>query len=234
MSNCKGCRYGFYSGMDNIIGCQYLLHKHEKRGCPARDGCTRFESIDGKPRNMIRREERKMKKLSEENKREIISLRDSGMKVNQIAHRFNVDKSSVYNVLKDYKEHGESCFGNKAPTFEEMHDASMDYDEEAHRYEVTADTDIEAYMVDRNKKEPETAATETGSEQEICEDIPADIVTPSEENVKPVIPQAVIEACWGRKAELEEQIAQEQAVIDDWKRQIAEIDDFLGGVQFEN
>ena len=37
-----------------------------------------------------------------------------------------------------------------------------------------------------------------------------------------------------KQAELEEQIAQEQAVIDDWKRQIAEIDDFLGGVQFEN
>ena len=84
------------------------------------------------------------------------------------------------------------------------------------------------------KKEPETAATETGSKQEICNDIPADIIPEAEENVKPgseeitpVIPQAVIEACWGRKAELKDQIAQEQAVIDDWERQIAEIDDFL-------
>lgn len=33
-------------------------------------------------------------------------------------------------------------------------------------------------------KEPETAATESGSEQETYNDIPADIVTPSEENVK--------------------------------------------------
>lgn len=33
-------------------------------------------------------------------------------------------------------------------------------------------------------KEPETAATESGSEQEIVPNIPADIVTPSEENVK--------------------------------------------------
>ena len=176
-----------------------------------------------------------MKKLSEENKREIISLRDSGMKVNQIAHRFNVDKSSVYNVLKDYKEHGESCFGNKAPTFEEIHDASMDYDEEAHRYEVTADTDIEAYMADRNKKEPETAATVTDSEQETCEDIPADIISDTEENVKseseendePLIPQSVIEACWGRIDDLRQQIAAEQSVIDDWERQIAEIKEFL-------
>ena len=81
------------------------------------------------------------------------------------------------------------------------------------------------------KKEPETAATETGSKQEIGVDIPADIIPEAEENVKPVIsqviPQAVIEACWGRKSELEDQIAQEQAVIDDWKKQIAEIDDFL-------
>ena len=81
------------------------------------------------------------------------------------------------------------------------------------------------------KKEPETAATETGSKQEIGVDIPADIIPEAEENVKPVIsqviPQAVIEACWGRKSELKDQIAQEQAVIDDWERQIAEIDDFL-------
>lgn len=63
------------------------------------------------------------------------------------------------------------------------------------------------------KKEPETAATETGSKQEICVDIPADIITEAEGNVKPVIsqviPQAVIEACWGRKSELKDQIAQE-------------------------
>ena len=86
-------------------------------------------------------------------------------------------------------------------------------------------------IIKYTKKEPETAATETGSKQEICNDIPADIITEAEENVKPVIsqviPQAVIEAFWGRKAELEDQIAQEQAVIDDWERQIAEIDDFL-------
>lgn len=91
-------------------------------------------------------------------------------------------------------------------------------------------------IIKYTKKEPETAATETGSKskQEICNDIPADIIPEVEGNVKPeseeiapVIPQAVIEACWGRKAELKEQIAQEQAVIDDWERQIAEIDDFL-------
>lgn len=175
-----------------------------------------------------------MKKLTEENKREIVSLRDSGMKVNRIAQKFDVDKTSIYNVLKNYREHGENCFGNKAPTFEEMHDASMDYDEEAHRYEVTADTDIEAYMADRNKKEPASAATETGSEQNIMDDNSADIIPETEENVKPesenaepLIPESVIEACWGRIDDLRHQIAAEQAVIDDWERQIAEINEFL-------
>ena len=37
----------------------------------------------------------------------------------------------------------------------------------------------------------------------------------------------LIEDCWGRIDDLRNQIAAEQAVIDDWKRQIAEIKDFL-------
>ena len=83
-------------------------------------------------------------------------------------------------------------------------------------------------------KEPETAATESGSEQEICDNIPADIVTPSEENVKcedkksdTVIPQAVIEACLEKRLSLIAQIEEEQLLIDDWKSQIADINSFL-------
>ena len=50
------------------------------------------------------------------------------------------------------------------------------------------------------EKEPETAATESGSEQEICDNIPADIVTPSEENVKPPhsFSPLVAEAIWAK------------------------------------
>lgn len=84
------------------------------------------------------------------------------------------------------------------------------------------------------EKEPETAATESGSEQEICDNIPADIVTPSEENVKcedkksdTVIPQAVIEACLEKRLSLIAQIEEEQLLIDDWKSQIADINSFL-------
>ena len=90
-------------------------------------------------------------------------------------------------------------------------------------------------IIKYTKKEPETAATETGSEQEICNNIPADIIPETEENVKTVseekdeslIPQSVVEACWGRIDDLRQQIAAEQAVIDDWERQIAEIKEFL-------
>ena len=50
------------------------------------------------------------------------------------------------------------------------------------------------------EKEPETAATESGSEQEICNNIPADIVTPSEENVKPPhsFSPLVADAIWAK------------------------------------
>lgn len=50
------------------------------------------------------------------------------------------------------------------------------------------------------EKEPETAATESGSEQENSTIIPADIVTPSEENVKPPhsFSPLVAEAIWAK------------------------------------
>ena len=57
------------------------------------------------------------------------------------------------------------------------------------------------------EKEPETAATESGSEQEICDNIPADIVTPSEENVKPPhsFSPLVAEAIWRKVEALREE-----------------------------
>ena len=80
------------------------------------------------------------------------------------------------------------------------------------------------------KKEPATVGAVTSSEQENIPNIPADIVTPSEENVKtPTIPLAVKEACLDKIDYLEGEIAAEQAVIDEWKAQIAEIKNFLGG-----
>ena len=144
-----------------------------------------------------------MAKLTEENKRSIITANSAGATVTSLAEKYNVSKSAIYNVIKDFNNRGETA--------------------------LSGETEVDT------EKEPATAATETDSEQEICNDIPADIIPEksedvkpeSEENDEPLIPQSVIEACWGRMDELRNQIAQEQAVIDDWKRQIAEIKEFL-------
>ena len=142
--------------------------------------------------------------ISEEKKREIVQLAMTGAMTHKaIAEKFGIGKSTVWYLVDQFKKSGETA--------------------------LSGDTEVET------KEEPETAATETGSEQEICEDIPADIIPETEEDVKPeseennepLIPQSVIEACWGRMDELRNQIAAEQAVIDDWKRQIAEIKEFL-------
>ena len=144
-----------------------------------------------------------MAKLTEENKRSIITANSAGATVTSLAEKYNVSKSAIYNVIKDFNNRGVIALSG----------------------EIEVDTE----------KEPATAATETGSEQEICNDIPADIIPEksedvkpeSEENDEPLIPQSVIEACWGRIDDLRNQIAAEQAVIDDWERQIAEIKEFL-------
>ena len=140
--------------------------------------------------------------LTEEDKRSIVTANSAGATVTSLAEKYNVSKSAIYNVIKDFNNRGETA--------------------------LSGETEIET------KEEPATAATETGSEQEICNDIPADIipenpedVKPESENAEPLIPQSVIEACWARVDDLRHQIAAEQAVIDDWKRQIAEIKEFL-------
>lgn len=166
----------------------------------------------------------KSPKFSAEEKRSIVTEYNSGATMARVAEKHGTVKSTVYSIVRDYNEHGDAAF---APiTDEELERA---YGNDTPCYEVTGDTDMGAYMADRIKEEPETAATESGSEQENIPNIPADIVTPSEENVKstPAIPQSVKEACWERIANLKEQIAAEQAVIDDWTRQVEEIEAFL-------
>ena len=65
-------------------------------------------------------------------------------------------------------------------------------------YEVTGATDIEAYMADRDRKKPDTVAAVTDSEQEnVCENIPDDIIPETAENVKSdddLLPCAVVDA----------------------------------------
>ena len=141
--------------------------------------------------------------LTEEDKRSIVTANQAGASVTELAAKYNIAKGTVYNIVSEFKKRGETA--------------------------LSGETEVET------KEEPATAATETGSEQEICNDIPADIIPETEENVKtvseekdePLIPQSVVEACWGRIDDLRQQIAAEQAVIDDWERQIAEIKEFL-------
>ena len=141
--------------------------------------------------------------LTEEDKRSIVTANQAGASVTELAAKYNIAKGTVYNIVSEFKKRGETA--------------------------LSGETEVET------EKEPATAATETGSEQETVEAIPADIIPETEENVKPeseendepLIPQAVIGACWGRIDDLRNQIAAEQAVIDDWKRQIAEIKEFL-------
>ena len=148
------------------------------------------------------KEEDEMQKLTEENKRIIITANSAGATVTSLAEKYNVSKTAIYNVIKDFNNRGETA--------------------------LSGETEIET------KEEPATAATETGSEQEICDNIPADIIPENHEDVKPeskenipIIPESVLEACRERRLNLQKDIEDFEASIDDWKRQIEEINDFI-------
>lgn len=121
------------------------------------------------------KEEAKMAKITEEQKREIVQLAmTKAMSHKDIAAKFGIGKSTVWWLVDQYKKSGDTA--------------------------LIGETEIA-------EKEPETAATESGSEQETCNDIPADIVTPSEENVKPPhsFSPLVAEAIWRKVEALREE-----------------------------
>ena len=147
---CVGCAY--YRPLYDNSGesyCNYILDTGEPRGCPA-ENCKEKISM-----------EEYMKKITQEQKQEIIRLRIEGnVPVKAIAEKFHLSKSAVFNIISKWKEHGESAISN-------------------------------------DEKEPDTAATVTDSEQEdVCENIPADIIPEKSENVKPddILPCAVVDA----------------------------------------
>lgn len=185
---CKGCVY-YRSLSENSPYlqhyCNYLLDTGEPRRCPV-------ENCDKK----LTKEEA-MKKLSQDDKQEIIRLRmEQNVPVKIIAEKFHVSKSAVFNIISEWKKHEEA---EAEEIMNELHerDISEAADDDYVCYEVTGDTDIDAYMADRKVKEPDTAATVSDSEQEnTCEDIPADIIPEKSENVKPddILPCAVVDA----------------------------------------
>lgn len=148
---CRGCVY-YRSLSENSPNlqpyCNYLLDTGEPRRCPV-------ENCDKK----LTKEEA-MKKLTSEDKQEIIRLRvEENVPVKLIAEKFHVSKSAIFNIISEWKKHGESAISD-------------------------------------DEKELDTAATVSDSEQEICVEVPADIVPQETENVKPedVLPCAVVDA----------------------------------------
>ena len=142
------------------------------------------------------------KKLTHEQKADMVRLRfEEGMTVAAIAAKYGICKSTAFNVISEYKKHGYTL-----PESEP--EIAYATDEETERatddepcYEVTGDTDIDAYMADRSKKEPAPAATETSSEQESCKDDP--------ENVKrEILPDAVVRAVVDAIEDLNKRIPQ--------------------------
>ena len=187
---CRGCVY-FRSLSENKPNlkhyCNYLLDTGNTRDCPA-------ESCDKK----LTKEE-VMKKLTSEDKQEIIRLRmEQNVPVKLIAEKFHVSKSSIFNIVSEWKQHGDSVFSEEEIRNElDERAISEAADDDYVCYEVTGDTDIETYMADRNVKEPDTVAAVTDSEQEnVCENIPADIIPDNSENVKAddILPCAVVDA----------------------------------------
>ena len=156
------------------------------------------------------KEEAEMQKLTEENKRSIVTANSAGATVTSLAEKYNVSKSAIYNVIKDFNNRGETA--------------------------LSGETEVDT------EKEPETAATESGSEQEIVPNIPADIVTPSEEKVKPPhgFSPLVAEAIWRKVNELREEAIELQdreialeSLISDYKSELRRVDEQLMFVEAE-
>ena len=184
---CRGCVY-YRSLSESSRGkpyCNYILDTGEPRGCPA-ENCEKKITME---------EYMKRKRLTEDDKREIVRLRiGEKMSPLTIAEKFGIAKQTVLNIVCEWKEFVDTDI------IEELHDKDVNEaaDDDHVCYEVTGDTDIEAYMADRNVKEPDTVAPVTDSEQEnTCEDIPADIIPEKSENVKvddDILPCAVVDA----------------------------------------
>ena len=101
---CKGCVYYRPLSESNNRGkpyCNYILDTGEPRDCPA-------ENCDKK----LTKEEA-MKKLTSEDKQEIIRLRvEENVPAKTIAEKFHVSKSAVFNIVSEWKKHGDSAISD--------------------------------------------------------------------------------------------------------------------------
>lgn len=101
---CRGCVY-YRSLSENSPNlhpyCNYLLDTGEPRHCPV-ENCQKKLTL-----------EEAMKKLTSEDKQEIIRLRvEDNVPAKTIAEKFHVSKSAVFNIISEWKKHGESAISN--------------------------------------------------------------------------------------------------------------------------
>lgn len=101
---------------------------------------------------------------------------------------------------------------------------------------LSGETEVET------KEEPATAATETGSEQEMCDDIPADIIPEKSEDVKPShdFSPLAADAVWRKIEDLRKEAAElmdsemaYEKIIADCKENIRCLDEQLIQVEAE-
>ena len=136
------------------------------------------------------------KRLTPEQKAGIVRLRfEEGMTVTAIAAKYGICKSTAFNVISEYKKHGYTLPESEPETAYATDEETERATDDEPCYEVTGDTDIDAYLADRKVKEPASAATETSSEQGSCKDDPENIIPQEAENVKrEILPEAVAKA----------------------------------------
>lgn len=101
---CRGCVY-YRSLSENSPNlqhyCNYLLDTGEPRHCPV-ENCQKKLTL-----------EEAMKKLTSEDKQEIIRLRvEDNVPAKTIAEKFHVSKSAVFNIISEWKNHGESAISD--------------------------------------------------------------------------------------------------------------------------
>ena len=101
---CRGCVY-YRSLSENSPNlrhyCNYLLDTGEPRHCPV-ENCKKKLTL-----------EEAMKRLTHEEKQEIIRLRvEDNVPAKTIAEKFHVSKSAVFNIIAEWKKHGESAISN--------------------------------------------------------------------------------------------------------------------------
>ena len=99
---CDDCVYRRpLSSGEQTLCCHYAIDTGKLRSCPVED-C----------KNKLTLEEA-MKKLTSEDKQEIIRLRvEENVPAKTVAEKFHISKGAVFNVVSEWKKHGESTISN--------------------------------------------------------------------------------------------------------------------------